>query len=74
MATTQREIPSGLADLLEGFVLTVIKEKPENLVEFAAQYFSQVKRRKNSLVEHGVNIEGLGIDFFFTGSHWDGEI
>jgi len=73
-STTQREIPPGLADLLEGFVLTVIKEKPVNLVEFAAQYFGRIQNRKNSLVDHGVTLESLPIDFFHIGSQWDGEI
>lgn len=72
MATIQREIPAGLADLLEGFVLTVIKEQPEDITEFAAEYFARIQRRKNSLVGHGVDLESP--DFFMAGCDWDGEI
>ena len=74
MASTQREIPPGLADLLEGFVMTVIKEKPDDLMEFAARYFSSIQCRRNSLAEHGVKMETPAVDFYMTGSDWNGAI
>lgn len=69
--TTKREIPLGLAELLEGFVFVVLKEKPENLLEFAAHYFRKAKTKKNSLREHGANIAELGVDFYIA-SNWHG--
>ncbi|XP_077868687.1 cAMP-dependent protein kinase type II regulatory subunit-like [Saccoglossus kowalevskii] len=36
------EIPPGLTDLLQEFTVTVLREKPADLVEFAAQYFTKL--------------------------------
>ncbi|XP_022098772.1 cAMP-dependent protein kinase type II regulatory subunit-like isoform X2 [Acanthaster planci] len=36
------EIPSGLTDLLQDFTVAVLRERPDDLVEFAAQYFSKL--------------------------------
>lgn len=33
------EIPQGLTELLEEFAIAVLREKPEDLVAFAARYF-----------------------------------
>jgi cAMP-dependent protein kinase regulator len=40
-------IPPGLTTLLEGFVVKCIQESPDDLVEFAADYFTMFKRRKD---------------------------
>lgn len=69
--TPKRTIPAGLVELLEGFVLVVLRDKPENLVQYAAEYFSSAKRRKDSLKEHGVSVEELGVDFFIA-TNWNG--
>lgn len=74
MDSVQRDIPPGLADLLEGFVLVVLKEQPENLTEFAAQYFDSIRSRRKSLADHGVDVEALAVDFFFTGTEWNGGV
>ena len=36
------EIPSGLTDLLQDFTVAVLRERPDDLVEFAAQYFTKL--------------------------------
>lgn len=67
----KRTIPPGLVELLEGFVLVVLRDKPQDLVEYASQYFSLARTRKNSLKEHGASVDDLGVDFF-TASEWNG--
>lgn len=34
------EIPAGLTDLLQDFTVSVLREKPSDLVQFAAEYFN----------------------------------
>lgn len=70
--SSERKIPPGLVELLEGFVLVVLRDKPEDyLVQYASQYFSSAQTRKNSLKEHGASVEELGVDFF-TATNWNG--
>jgi len=64
-------IPNGLVELLEGFVLVVLRDKPEDLVQYACDYFSSARSRKVSLAEHGANVDELGVDFF-TATNWNG--
>ncbi len=35
-------VPEGLSELLQQFTVTVLREKPDNLVQFAAEYFSRL--------------------------------
>ena len=35
-------VPEGLTELLEEFALKVLKDRPKDLVEFAAQYFQNL--------------------------------
>ena len=70
-SNSPRTIPPGLVELLEGFVLVVLRDKPEDLVDYASQYFSMAKTRKNSLKEHGASVDELGVDFF-TATNWNG--
>ncbi|XP_070559772.1 cAMP-dependent protein kinase type II regulatory subunit-like [Ptychodera flava] len=42
------EIPPGLTDLLQEFTVTVLREKPADLVEFAAQYFTKLNDSNTS--------------------------
>ena len=67
----KRTIPNGLIELLEGFVLVVLRDKPEDLVQYASDYFSSAKSRKVSLAEHGASVDELGVDFF-TATNWNG--
>ena len=44
------EIPSGLKELLQGYTVEVLRRRPENLVEFAVQHFTQIlEGQKNDL-------------------------
>ena len=36
------EIPSGLTDLLQDFTVAVLRERPDDLVEFAASHFTKL--------------------------------
>nr|BAE66635.1 protein kinase A regulatory subunit [Asterias amurensis] len=41
------EIPSGLTDLLQDFTVAVLRERPEDLVEFAASHFGKLNESGN---------------------------
>ena len=69
--SSERTIPNGLVEMLEGFVLVVLRDKPEDLVQYASEYFSSAKRRKMSLQDHGASVNELGVDFF-TATNWNG--
>jgi hypothetical protein len=43
MSTT---VPTGLTELLEEFAVAVLKDKPSDLVEFAADYFENLRRNR----------------------------
>ena len=40
------EIPSGLMDLLQDFTVAVLRDKPSDLVQFAAEYFNNLNDGK----------------------------
>ena len=40
------EIPAGLTDLLQDFTVAVLKERPPNLTQFAADYFVKLNEQK----------------------------
>ena len=39
-------IPEGLNELLQEFALSVLRKKPEDLVDYAAYYFNDLKDKK----------------------------
>lgn len=39
-------VPEGLSELLEEFAVTVLREKPKDLLEFAASYFHDLNMSK----------------------------
>jgi hypothetical protein len=41
-------VPEGLSELLEEFAVTVLREKPKDLVEFAARYFNDLMMSRGS--------------------------
>ncbi|XP_045164752.1 cAMP-dependent protein kinase type II regulatory subunit-like [Mercenaria mercenaria] len=41
------EIPDGLTDLLQDFTVAVLKERPPDLVKFAAEYFNKLNDKKS---------------------------
>lgn len=43
-------VPEGLSELLEEFAVAVLREKPANLVEFAARYFSELHESRKQLL------------------------
>lgn len=47
------EIPTGLTDLLQEFTVAVLRRRPDDLVQFASEYFSDRQaRRKNQQSEN----------------------
>ncbi|XP_064607222.1 cAMP-dependent protein kinase type II regulatory subunit-like [Liolophura sinensis] len=40
------EIPPGLTDLLQEFTVSVLRERPGDLVQFAAEYFNKLNERR----------------------------
>lgn len=44
------EIPKGLQELLQDFTVAVLKEKPSELIPFAAEYFNELNGRDSSLL------------------------
>lgn len=49
------EIPVGLTDLLQDFTVSVLKERPPDLVKFAADYFANLNNKKQTEKEDGKN-------------------
>lgn len=39
---TSATVPPGLSELLEEFAVTVLRERPTDLIEFAAHYFNEL--------------------------------
>ena len=44
------EIPAGLTDLLQDFTVAVLRERPSDLVQFAADYFNKLNENKNAAI------------------------
>ena len=42
-------VPDGLSELLEEFAVTVLREKPKDLYEFAASYFAELNMSKKQV-------------------------
>lgn len=40
------EIPPGLTELLQDFTVQVLREKPEDILDFAANYFMKMKLKE----------------------------
>ncbi|KAM4722014.1 cAMP-dependent protein kinase type II-alpha regulatory subunit [Rhinophrynus dorsalis] len=40
------EIPPGLTDLLQGYTVEVLRQRPPDLLEFAVQYFTRLKENR----------------------------
>lgn len=41
------EIPVGLTELLQGYTVEVLRQRPTDLVEFAIQYFTRLRDTRN---------------------------
>lgn len=57
------EIPVGLSDLLQDFTVHVLREKPEDIVDFAANYFMKLKLKEKRSKEGRKNRKGKGVSF-----------
>lgn len=52
------EIPAGLTDLLQDFTINVLREKPTDLVQFAADYFNNLNENRSLRGKKGVSFGG----------------
>ena len=43
------QIPTGLTDMLQEFTVVVLRERPEDMVDFAANYFTELKVRNKAV-------------------------
>ncbi|MBN3277063.1 KAP2 kinase, partial [Polyodon spathula] len=41
------EVPPGLTELLQGYTVEVLRQRPPDLVEFAIQYFTRIRETRN---------------------------
>lgn len=47
------EIPEGLTELLQSFTVEVLRNQPRDLLEFALQYFTQLKDSETKEASYG---------------------
>lgn len=47
------EIPEGLTELLQSFTVEVLRNQPRDLLEFALQYFTQLKEKETKEASFG---------------------
>lgn len=55
----QLEVPNGLQELLQSFVVACLKNKPDDLLEFAAEYFNQHLEEREAAAAAAQNGGGL---------------
>ncbi|XP_030063936.1 cAMP-dependent protein kinase type II-alpha regulatory subunit [Microcaecilia unicolor] len=72
------EIPHGLTDLLQGYTVEVLRQRPADLVDFAIQYFTRLKEnREHDGAGGGLKTLTKGVNFdaepMQTESNGDGE-
>lgn len=63
------EIPAGLTELLQGYTVEVLRQRPPDLVEFAVQYFT---RLRESRIQDGTG-PGVPVKLGGKGVMFDGE-
>ena len=51
-------VPEGLTELLEEFAISVLKERPKDLVQFAAHYFQNLHMSRKQMAASGTAGEG----------------
>ena len=56
------ELPAGFTDLLQEFTVHVLQEKPDDIVEFAANYFMKLKL-KEKRSKDGTRRKSKGVSF-----------
>lgn len=59
--------------LLEGFTITAINQKPsrEDLVDFAASYFEEIRKKRDLLAERGIGNFRTGL---YLSTEWNGQV
>lgn len=57
------EIPVGLSDLLQDFTVHVLREKPDDIVDFAANYFMKLKLKEKRSKDGNKSKKGKGVSF-----------
>lgn len=56
------ELPAGFTDLLQEFTVHVLQEKPDDIVDFAANYFMKLKLKEKRSKE-GTKRKSKGVSF-----------
>ena len=56
------ELPAGFTDLLQEFTVQVLQEKPDDIVDFAANYFMKLKL-KEKRSKDGTTKKSRGVSF-----------
>lgn len=56
------ELPAGFTDLLQEFTVHVLQEKPDDIVDFAANYFMKLKL-KEKRSKDGTKRKSKGVSF-----------
>lgn len=56
------ELPAGFTDLLQEFTIQVLQDKPDDIVEFAANYFMKLKL-KEKRSKDGTKRKSKGVSF-----------
>lgn len=58
-------IPPGLTELMQDFTFVALKERPDDLVEFAADYFIKLRDSKKSsdCAAGGTTVKSRGVKF-----------
>ena len=66
------QIPAGLTELMQDFTVLVLREKPIDLVDFAADYFTKLKEAKKQYGEKKPS-SSKGVKFLESYSSSDDE-
>ncbi|XP_007437066.1 cAMP-dependent protein kinase type II-alpha regulatory subunit [Python bivittatus] len=57
------EIPPGLTELLQGYTVEVLRHRPPDLLDFAAEYFSRLRDSRDQQLREGAAARGKGVNF-----------
>ncbi|XP_060095379.1 cAMP-dependent protein kinase type II-alpha regulatory subunit [Heteronotia binoei] len=56
------EIPPGLTELLQGYTVEVLRHRPPDLLNFAAEYFSRLRDARDQELREAARAKGLVFD------------
>ena len=54
------QIPPGLTELMQDFTVVALRERPTDIVEFAAEYFIKLRESKK---QYGLDTQSKGVKF-----------